>query len=199
MRSQCLLQERHQRIVRVRILAIFSIDSLCYTSRFFTTTVPYAFDVVCLHNAYLRLCIVPFWMFLLVAYTEHSRLSNTEYLPSSRISPDKTLISKRPSLRRFNTFSYLGSDEPEVSESGRSKDNVFKENTIIGGLESIKIKEADGTQFIDNSFKDASTIRFVDATKTLMLGNTGLDDSTLKIASGASFDKGSDHGFEPTT
>ena len=102
-------------------------------------------------------------------------------------------------MGRFNTFSYLGSDAPEVSESGRSQDNVFKGNTIIGGLESIKIKEADGTQFIDNSFKDASTIRFVDAKRTLMLGNTGLDDSKLKIASGASFDKSSDYGFEPTS
>lgn len=71
------------------------------------------------------------------------------------------------------------------------------ENNIIGGVESILIKEADGTQFIDNTFKDAAAIRFVDATKTLMSGNTGLTDSTLKVDKGATFDEGSDHGFEP--
>lgn len=102
-------------------------------------------------------------------------------------------------LPRFNTFSYLGADAPEVGNSGRSQDNIFKENTIVGGLESIKIKEADGTQFLDNTFKDASTIRFVDAKKTLMSGNIGLDDSKLKVSSGASFDKSSDYGFEPTS
>lgn len=109
-----------------------------------------------------------------------------------------TAVFETPPLPRFNTFSYLGSDAPEVGDSGRSQDNVFRENTIVGGLESIKIKEADGTQFIGNTFKDASTIRFVDAKKTLMSGNTGLDDSKLEVANGASFDGSSDHGFEPT-
>ena len=66
-------------------------------------------------------------------------------------------------------------------DSGRSQDNIFQDNTIIGGLESIKIKEADGTQFIDNKFEDATTIRFDDATGTIMSGNTGLDDVTLKV------------------
>lgn len=82
-------------------------------------------------------------------------------------------------------------------ESGRSQDNIFQENTIIGGLESIKLMDADGTQFIGNTFKDATTIRFNDATKTLMSGNIGLNNSTLKVKNGAYFDPRSDSGFEP--
>ena len=83
-------------------------------------------------------------------------------------------------------------------ESGRSQDNIFQKNTIIGGLESIKIKEADGTQFIDNIFEDVTTIRFDDATETIMSGNTGLDDVTLKATNGACFDDSSDSAYTPT-
>ena len=83
-------------------------------------------------------------------------------------------------------------------DSGRSQDNIFQDNTIIGGLESIKIKEADGTQFIDNKFEDATTIRFDDATGTIMSGNTGLDDVTLKVNNGACFDEDSDADYTPT-
>lgn len=98
---------------------------------------------------------------------------------------------------RYNTYSYLGSDAPDVVMSGRSQDNVFRDNTIIGGKESLKIMTADGTQFIDNTFLDALTIRFDNATKTTMSGNTGLTDVKLKVANGASFDEKSDYGFEP--
>ncbi|CAN0060082.1 unnamed protein product, partial [Laminaria digitata] len=51
--------------------------------------------------------------------------------------------------------------------------------------------------FIDNTFEDATTIRFNDAKKTLMSGNIGLNMSKLKVANGASFDASSDYGFEP--
>ncbi|CAM9817868.1 unnamed protein product, partial [Laminaria digitata] len=98
---------------------------------------------------------------------------------------------------RYNTYSYLGSDAPDVADSGRSQDNVFQENNIIGGVESIKLLDADGTQFIDNTFEDATTIRFNDAKKTLMSGNIGLNMSKLKVVNGASFDASSDYGFEP--
>ena len=82
-------------------------------------------------------------------------------------------------------------------ESGRSQDNEFYDNHVIGGVESIKLMDADGTKFIDNTFEDATTIRFNDAKKTLMLGNTGLNNIKLKVTNGASFDASSDHGFEP--
>lgn len=81
--------------------------------------------------------------------------------------------------------------------SGRSHDNLFKENTIIGGIESITVKESDRTQFVKNAFKDAAKIRFDDAERTVMLGNTGLEDTRVKVANGAYFDKTSDHGYEP--
>ena len=100
-------------------------------------------------------------------------------------------------LLRYNTFFYLGSDEPEVLVSGRSKDNIFRENIIIGGIESLTVKESDGTQFVENSFQDAAAIRFDNAERTVMLGNTGLDGIKLKVTNGASFNAISDHGFEP--
>lgn len=59
--------------------------------------------------------------------------------------------------------------------------------------------DADGTQFIDNTFEDARTIRFNDARKTVMSGNSGLDNIKLKVTNGASFDPSSDYGFEPTS
>ena len=81
--------------------------------------------------------------------------------------------------------------------SGRSQDNVFRENTLIGGKESLKIVTADRTQFLNNTFKDALTIRFDNATRTTMSGNTGLTNTKIKVANGASFDERSDYGYEP--
>ena len=101
-------------------------------------------------------------------------------------------------LARHNAYSYLGSDAPDVVESGRSQDSCFQENTIIGGIETLKIMDADGTQFVGDSFEDAVTIRFDDATRTVMSGNTGLNGTKLKVQNGASFDRKSDFGFEPT-
>ena len=100
-------------------------------------------------------------------------------------------------LLRYNTYTYLGTDAPDVVDSGRPKDNIFRENNIIGGVESIKLMDTDGTQFINNTFQDATTIRFSDATKTVMSGNIGLKNSKIKVADGASFDARSDKGFEP--
>ena len=100
-------------------------------------------------------------------------------------------------LSRYNAYSYLGSDAPDVVESGQSKDNCFQENTIIGGIETLKIMDADGTEFIGNSFEDAVTIHFDDSTRTVMLGNTGLNDARLKLHNGASFDRQSEYGLEP--
>lgn len=99
---------------------------------------------------------------------------------------------------RYNFFTYEGSDEPDVVDSGRSQDNVFRNNEVSGGDESIKLKESDGTVFQDNDFSDTDTIRFDDATEVLMVGNSGLDDVELKVANDACFDEDSDDGFEPT-
>ena len=101
-------------------------------------------------------------------------------------------------LLRYNIYSYLGSDAPDVVDSGRSQDNILRENIISGGLESIKLKEADGTQFIDNAFDNVTTIRFDNVTETLMSGNTGLDDAVVKVDNDACFDEASDDAYEPT-
>lgn len=71
------------------------------------------------------------------------------------------------------------------------QDNVFSDNTIDGADESIKLKQADGTQFTGNTFTKAGTVRFDDCEKTYMSGNTGLGDAEVKI-DGACFDGDSD-------
>lgn len=96
-----------------------------------------------------------------------------------------------PVAFRYNAYSYLGSDLPETVESGRSQNNVFSQNTLVGAEESVKIKEADGTQFLDNHFEDASVLRFENATMNLVQGNTGLDlegGVELNVANDACFD-----------
>ena len=98
---------------------------------------------------------------------------------------------------RYNAYSYLGTDLPETVPSGRSQNNVFSQNTFVAGQESIKIKEADGTQFLDNTFEDAAVVRFDNATMNLMQGNTGLEEAELKVDNGACFDGESDSDYEP--
>lgn len=97
----------------------------------------------------------------------------------------------------YNVYSYEGSDEPWVVDSGRMKDNQITDNTIIGGPESIKLASADGTEFIDNDFEDPEKIRFEDCSGTVMSGNTGLDDVELSVTEGACFDDESDSAFTP--
>eukprot|EP00752_Nemacystus_decipiens_P007155 g6407.t1 len=102
---------------------------------------------------------------------------------------------------KYNAYSYLGSDSPDTVSSGRPQNNVFSQNTFVAGLETVKIQEADGTQFLDNVFEDATVMRFDDATLTLMQGNTGIDladdDFELKVDNGACFDGDSDAGYVP--
>lgn len=107
------------------------------------------------------------------------------------------MFSMRPRFRRYNAYTYLGSDLPDVVDSGRSNNNKYIDNVISGGLETIKLKESDDMIFEDNEFTDAVTIRFDDATGMIMTGNTGLDGVTLKVANGACFDASSDSDFTP--
>eukprot|EP00904_Undaria_pinnatifida_P005798 jgi/Undpi1/2348/HiC_scaffold_13.g05731.m1 len=99
---------------------------------------------------------------------------------------------------KYNIYTYEGSDDPWVVDSGRPQDNIFSDNTITGGDESIKLKQADGTQIIDNKFEDPDTIRFEDCEETLVSGNTGLDDADLKVTDGSCFDGDSDSEYTPT-
>lgn len=98
---------------------------------------------------------------------------------------------------RYNFFTYEGSDPPDVVGSGRAQNNIFVENEVAGGDETIKLKESDGTVFRDNDFTDAKKIRFDNAKNVLMVGNTGLDDVELRVSNGACFDEDSDEGFDP--
>lgn len=121
-----------------------------------------------------------------------------------------TPIPVPPPRRRYNAYSYLGSDAPETVSSGRSQNNIFSQNTFRGAGETIKIKEADGTQFLDNTFDveegEIPVVRFDNATMNVMQGNEGLDADAaegeeggfeLKVDNGACFDGESDAGYEP--
>lgn len=98
-------------------------------------------------------------------------------------------------VHRYNIYTYEGSDEPWVTDSGRSQSNHFKRNTIIGSDESIKLTMADNTKFRDNVFQDATKVRFEDSTGTLMKRNTGLDDVEIRLDENACFQRSSDAPF----
>ncbi|CAM9370073.1 unnamed protein product [Laminaria digitata] len=99
---------------------------------------------------------------------------------------------------RYSVYTYRGSDAPWVVDSGRMQDNIITGNTIIGSVkETIKLGSADGTQFIDNTFEDATKVRFQDSTDTIMSGNTGLDGVELRITDGACFHGTADAAFAP--
>lgn len=100
-------------------------------------------------------------------------------------------------ILRYNVFTYEGTDDPWVVNSGRSKDNIFSDNTMRGSDESLKLSVSDGFEFIDNTFKSAKTIRFDDCEGTLMSGNSGLGSVELKVNGGSCFDKKSDSGYKP--
>lgn len=101
-------------------------------------------------------------------------------------------------MPRHNLLTYLGADKPVVTNTGgRSQNNVFKENKFSGKGESLKVKMADGFQFIDNNFKSADKIRFYDAQETIMKGNTGLSGTEIKITHASCFDDKCDDGFDP--
>lgn len=79
------------------------------------------------------------------------------------------------------------------------QDLEFIGNSIEGGIETIKLQQADGTIFQDNSFRNTVTMRFADTNNTVMIGNTGLNDTEVevKIRDAACFDIVSDPEFIP--
>lgn len=90
-----------------------------------------------------------------------------------------------PALRflsfRYALYTYLGSDGPDVVDIGRPQNNMFESNTIIGGPQAIKLKEADGTKIINNVFEEPEKIEFNLTTDTYFTGNMGLDDVEIKV------------------
>lgn len=102
---------------------------------------------------------------------------------------------------RYNFYTYEGSDEPDVADTGRPQNNMFIKNKSYKGEETIKLTDADGTIFRQNEFKSADIIRFQDSTETRMVENTmdgelGLGDVTLKVTDSCFHEK-SDDDFEP--
>ena len=78
------------------------------------------------------------------------------------------------------------------------KNNIVMDNMIIGGgKESVKLKAANGTQLIDNTFDDPTKIRFDNSYETLISGNTGLDDVKLRVTYGSCFAEGTDGAYTP--
>lgn len=98
---------------------------------------------------------------------------------------------------RYNVYTYMGSDLPDVAATGRPLNNKFVGNTMTGAVETLKLKESDGTLFEDNMFTDATVLRLEDAT-AIMMGNKGLGNTHLKATDGACYDPSSDPGFTPT-
>ena len=114
------------------------------------------------------------------------------------ISIHRNVVESRSvPVLRYNVFTYEGSDAPWVMDSGRLQDNTFSHNTIIGARESIELTVADGTAFVDNTFKNTKTIRFEDSMGTVMSGNTGLDRIKLKVTDGSCFNQRSDAAYNP--
>lgn len=99
------------------------------------------------------------------------------------------------SPHRYNVYTYAGSDAPWVADSGRPQDNLFTNNTIVGGREGLKITMADGTEFFNNKFTDVKVVRFQNSTGTVMSGNTGLEGVELKVTDGSCFKRSSDVVF----
>ena len=79
----------------------------------------------------------------------------------------------------------------------RAQKTVFQENHIVGGAETLKVMDANGTHFVGNSLEDAVTIPFDDAARTAMSGNIGLNNIKLKVDNGASLDEKFDNGYGP--
>lgn len=91
--------------------------------------------------------------------------------------------------RRYNIYTYAGSDAPWVAASRRPQDNVFTNNTVVGGREGLKLTMADGTEFINNTFKNVKVVRFQNSTGTVMSDNAGLNSVELKVTDGSCFKK----------
>lgn len=86
-------------------------------------------------------------------------------------------------------YTYLGSDLPDTVESGFSQNNVFEANLIEGGPQSIKIKEADGTKIVGNTFIDATRIEWNMSTANVVTSNVGLDEVVEVTLTDSCFDE----------
>ncbi|CAN0507471.1 unnamed protein product, partial [Scytosiphon promiscuus] len=97
----------------------------------------------------------------------------------------------------FSVYTYEGSDDPWVVDSGRQQNNKFYKNTIIGGARNtISLRQADNTKFNKNTFEDVTELYFEESEGTIMRRNTGLDDVELGVRDSC-FHPNSDSDFTP--
>ncbi|CAM9370594.1 unnamed protein product, partial [Hapterophycus canaliculatus] len=82
---------------------------------------------------------------------------------------------------KYAIYTYQGSDLPDVQVTGRSQDNVFDSNTVMGGPQAIKLKQSDGTHITNNVFSEPGTIEFNSTTNNVITGNDGLDDEGTEV------------------
>eukprot|EP00904_Undaria_pinnatifida_P008377 jgi/Undpi1/466/HiC_scaffold_1.g00462.m1 len=86
----------------------------------------------------------------------------------------------------FNTtnyaiYTYLGSDPPNVGDNGFPQNNVFEGNHIRGGPQALKIKQASGTQIVNNNFSEPMKIEWQNSTGNVVVGNEGLHDNSTEV------------------
>lgn len=86
-------------------------------------------------------------------------------------------------------YTYEGSDPPDVQVTGRSQDNVFDSNTVIGGPQAIKLKESDGSHVTNNVFSAPGLIEWSNTTRNVVTGNIGLEDAEVLLVEPACFDE----------
>ncbi|CAN0067101.1 unnamed protein product [Ectocarpus sp. 6 AP-2014] len=79
---------------------------------------------------------------------------------------------------QYAIYTYQGSDPAEVQPTGRSQDNIFDSNTVVGGPQAIKLKESDGTRITNNVFYEPGLVEFSNTTENVVTGNVGLEDAT---------------------
>lgn len=81
----------------------------------------------------------------------------------------------------YAIYTYLGSDPPNVGDNGFPQNNVFEGNHIRGGPQALKIKQASGTQIVNNNFSEPMKIEWQNSTGNVVVGNEGLHDNSTEV------------------
>lgn len=101
-----------------------------------------------------------------------------------------------PLLPRYALYTYEGSDAPDTVDSGYPQRNVWINNTVEGGPQSIKFKQSDYNTLVNNVFTDPGVLQFNLSTQNEMINNEGLEDMELKVENSC-FTEESDEEFQP--
>lgn len=102
-------------------------------------------------------------------------------LPFRVVSPRLTRTTGTVLRSSYAIYTYLGSDLPAVARTGFPLNNVFYGNHIKGGPQAIKIKQASGTQIVNNNFSEPMKIEWQNSTGNVVVGNEGLHDNSTEV------------------